>query len=51
MNDLMHWIIPSKETLAIMELILIVGGWFNFGSNLWLGGIVCWCSAGIMAHD
>ena len=46
-----HYLIPSKETFAIMGMIFITGGCFNFGSNLWLGGIICWCSAGIMAHE
>lgn len=46
-----HYLIPSKETYAIVGFFFIVGGWLNFSSNLWLGGIICWCAAGIMAHE
>ena len=49
MNELMRWIIPSKEALAITSVGFIMVGLFSFHStDLWLGGIICWCAAGIM---
>ncbi len=52
MNNLMCWLIPSKESYAVVGTLFMIGGWLGLGdNNLWLGGIICWCAAGIMAHD
>lgn len=46
-----NYLIPSKEVYALMGFFLIGSSPFLGSDITFLGGIVCWCAAGIMAHD